>query len=842
MSSTPELRHVLVLEDQKSRRIISLEESRYVVGRDPNSSIILYDHQASRHHATLVRVNDYVNDHYSYRLIDGNLQGQKSTNGLRVNGRPTPSHELKHGDFIEFGSQAKASYQVIAATTDLAALKSQPLLQGSSPPEPLTPLPPVSSEEPVTFAYVASEAEETAFLASPDQGLFAEPLSVGSYAETSPYPIFELASSSGQLTYLNPSARIAFPDLKALAVEHPLLKGLTDPSQHRDRTSFVREVQINQSFYEQHVQYLTESKLIRCYLLDVSRYHHLQQRYKRRKERFVLFDQLGTEGIFWVSASNKQVMETNQVFCDFLGYRARDLLTLDLYQLRVADRGTIDRELTQVTTENPLLIDKSVYRRQDGTLINLSVKISPAIYLNREVYCFVARIKSDRKPLLNDASLDPRLYDPLTQLPNRTFLNQQLSLALDHAARHQHLMAILFINLDSFKYINSSQGHAVGDRLLQQFGDRLKSLIKPRDTLARWGGDEFCLLLTQIKNAEEPTVLAQSIFDSLLLPFESDNQPLYLKSSIGIALYPQDGEDAETLLKNADTALHLTKQQGKNHHQYYHPRLTSEAAQLFNLETLLHQALEKKQFFLQYQPQADLSTGKIVGLEAFLGWRHPERGVISPSKFLPLAAKTDVILAIGQWLLQTVCEQNRSWQREGLPPIAVGINLSAREFEQLNLVEIVGLTLEKTPLDPQWLELELTELTLRKHLTLARKTLAEFQQLGVRIALDDYGTGFASLGYLNQFSFNTIKINPSLIRELKNPSQESGLIAAIVAIAGSLNLRVVAEGVETEAQVEILRQLLGQLLGQPNRGVVQGHWVSQPLSAKEMTTFLRDRL
>ena len=257
-----------------------------------------------------------------------------------------------------------------------------------------------------------------------------------------------------------------------------------------------------------------------------------------------------------------------------------------------------------------------------------------------------------------------------------------------------------------------------------------------------------------------------------------------------------------------------------------------------NLETLLHQALEKRQFFLQYQPQADLLTGKTVGLEAFLGWRHPERGVIPPSKFLPLAVKTDVIMAIGQWMLQTVCEQNQGWQQEGLPPLAIGINLSAREFQQLNLVEIVGLTLEKTHLAPQWLELELTESILRKHFTLARKTLAEFQQLGVRIALDDYGTGFSSLGYLNQFSFNTIKINPSLIRDLKDQSQESGIVAAIVAIAGSLNLRIVAEGVETDAQVEILRHLMGHL----NRGVVQGNWVSQPLCAKEMTTFLRDRL
>ena len=409
-----------------------------------------------------------------------------------------------------------------------------------------------------------------------------------------------------------------------------------------------------------------------------------------------------------------------------------------------------------------------------------------------------------------------------------------MSLALEHARQHHYGLSVLFINLDSFKYLNSTYGHAVGDRLLEEFATRLLSLIKPRDSLARWGGDEFCLLLTQIKTTEEPANLATRIFANLLQPFAIDDHQLLLKSSIGIALYPQDGEDAATLLQHADTALHLTKQQGKNHYQFYQPRLSTEASKLLQIETLFHQALKQKQLVLQYQPQVELSTGKIVGIEALVAWNHPEKGIIPSSQFLPLIAKTDLAITIGQWVLQTACEQNLSWQQAGLPPLAIALKLSAREFQQENLLAILARTLDTTQLEPQWLELELTELTLRQKLGLTQKTLTQLQQLGLRIALDDYGTGVSSFGYLNQFSFNTIKIHPSLLQNLREESPEKGIITAILAIAQSLNRRVVANGVETEAQGKILRQLKAK--------IVQGAWVSQPLSAQEMTAFIRDRL
>lgn len=400
MSNPSELRHVLVIEDQKSRRIVHLVDNRYDIGRDPQSTIPLFDRQSSRHHATLVRVNDYVNNCHSYRLIDGNLQGQKSRNGLLVNGRRTPSHELKHGDCIQFSHQAKASYHLIATAADLVSLQAQYPLRYSSPPSELRSPPAEQADMvvPPDFAPFSEDEENAAFLpiVPNDQAPIqrAQPPSSG---ESSPYPLIEL-DLSGRVIYLNSAASTTFPNLSQAKLDHPLLKDLVHPSQPREGPSFVREVQVDQAFFEQHIYYFPDSGIIRCYMQDITRYHNLLQRYKRSKERSILFDRQGTEGIFLVSTNYKQVIETNQVFCDFVGYRAKDLLTMDLYQLMtLVDRDTIDRELETVTPDLPLLLEESFYRRQDGSLVGFSVKVNQVVYLERAVYCFVAQAIRDRK-------------------------------------------------------------------------------------------------------------------------------------------------------------------------------------------------------------------------------------------------------------------------------------------------------------------------------------------------------------------------------------------------------------------------------------------------------------
>jgi diguanylate cyclase (GGDEF)-like protein len=501
-----------------------------------------------------------------------------------------------------------------------------------------------------------------------------------------------------------------------------------------------------------------------------------------------------------------------------------------LYDIVDVSRETLENELQQVTVENSHFVAETQYCRKDGSAVSVEVNISRTDeYDDKEIFCFAARDISERKQ--SEQKLKYQAYhDALTNLPNRMQFTQSLSTAIANAKRQDELMAVMFLDLDSFKNINDTLGHTVGDRLLQSLAQRLGGCVREGDTIARWGGDEFTVLLPRIRSTDDTIRLAQRIFDSLKKPFDIDNHQLSIKTSIGIAVYPQDGQDAETLLKNGDAALYKTKDLGRNHYQFYNPSLTSDASLLMKIETLLHQALERKEFFLYYQPQIQLATGEITGMEALLRWQHPELGSVSPSKFVPLASKTDLMLHIGKWAIETACEQNLAWQRAGLPPIPVSINLCARELKQPNLAEIVARTLDKTGLDPQWLELEIAESTLKHNLEVANLTIRDLQNLGVRIALDDFGTGFSSLGYLKQFAFRTLKLDRAFIRDLRGNAQERGIISAAIALGRGFNLRVLAVGIETQQQLDLLRSLQCEQ--------AQGYLFSRPLPKDEATQLL----
>jgi len=392
---------------------------------------------------------------------------------------------------------------------------------------------------------------------------------------------------------------------------------------------------------------------------------------------------------------------------------------------------------------------------------------------------------------------------------------------------------VMFFNLDSFKNINNSLGHRVGDRALKAFGQQIQGCIRSGDLLCRWSGDQFCVLLPQIRNTEDAVKLTQRVFEKLGRPIAIDAHEFHLKSSIGIAVYPQDGEDPETLLKHADTALHRTKIAGRNHYQFYDPKLGAEATLLLRLENLLDQAIARKQLSLHYQPQVNLKTKEITGMEALLRWENPEVGFIPPAKFLPLAAKTDLIFQIGKWVLKTACEQNLAWQKEGLPPFPITVNFCSKEFHHPRLVESIAQVLNETGLDPHWLEIEVTEATLRLAPDKARKILEDIKSLGVRVALDDFGTGSSALGSLKYFPLNTLKIDQNFIRDLRNDSQDIALISAILAMGRGFNLRIVAEGIENDYQLNIVHHL------QCEEG--QGYLLGRPLKVKDTTQFLQEQ-
>jgi diguanylate cyclase (GGDEF)-like protein len=423
------------------------------------------------------------------------------------------------------------------------------------------------------------------------------------------------------------------------------------------------------------------------------------------------------------------------------------------------------------------------------------------------------------------------LHDLLTDLPNRVLFNQRLSDALIQAQQNNSILAVCFLDLDRFKTINDTLGHAVGDRLLQNVAQRLTNFLGKDDIIARWGGDEFTILLSGISDGIDAAIIAQDILAALKPGFDIENHHLHISASIGIALYPIHGEDAETLIKHADTALYGIKSQARNNYQFYHSTINSQASELLTLENSLHYALERQEFIIHYQPQVNISTGEITKMEALLRWQHPNLGLISPTKFIPLAEETGLIIPIGEWVLKTACAQNKIWQDMGFSSLSIAVNLSARQFQQSNLVTLITQVLSETKLPSNCLELEITEGITMQDIDFTKAILKELHNTGVSISIDDFGTGYSSLSYLKNFPIHTLKIDKSFVSDLSSDSKNTAIVTAIIALAHGLNLQVVAEGVETEEQRNLLRILECELM--------QGHLFSRALPAEDATKLLR---
>ncbi len=422
-------------------------------------------------------------------------------------------------------------------------------------------------------------------------------------------------------------------------------------------------------------------------------------------------------------------------------------------------------------------------------------------------------------------------HDLLTNLPNRMQFNQKLLEYLIKASQNNNKLAVCFLDLDRFKTINETLGHRIGDKLLQSVAQRLNKYLPSRNIISRWGGDEFTLLLSEINSTQEAANAAEDILTALKPGFLIDNHLLHISASVGIAVYPNHGKDGETLIKNADAALNYAKLQGRNHFQIYNSAINSQASELLSLENNLHYALERNEFRLYYQPQVDITTGEICKFEALLRWQHPKLGLISPSKFIPLAEETGLIIPISEWVLKTACAQNKIWQNIlESTSVGVAVNLSARQFQQPDLVDTVRRVLTETNLSPQYLELEITESAAMQNVDFSKDILTELYDMGVSISIDDFGTGYCSFNYLKQFPIHCLKIDRSFVRDLTNDTNDAAIIKAMIALAHGLNLSVVAEGVETEEQWNLLRILECELM--------QGNLFSPAVSSQEATELL----
>ncbi|MEO1146772.1 MAG: PAS domain S-box protein [Cyanobacteria bacterium J06638_22] len=421
-------------------------------------------------------------------------------------------------------------------------------------------------------------------------------------------------------------------------------------------------------------------------------------------------------------------------------------------------------------------------------------------------------------------------HDALTGLPNRNLYDHRLSLTLAQARREKETVGVMFLDLDRFKTINDTLGHAVGDQLLKLITQRLIPCLREEDTMARWGGDEFTLLLPALKSPENAAKIAQCIAQALKPAFRLNGHDLHITCSLGIAIYPQDGSDPDTLLKNADVALYRAKEQGRNNYQFYTSALNSRASERLTLDHSLHKALERDELVLYYQPQCDLSTGKIQQIEALIRWQHPRLGLLSPHMFIPLAEENGLIRPIGDWVLETACRQLQKWHQMGLSDLKLAVNLSATQFQQLDLVESIAHCLNTLDLDPQLLELEITETTFMKDMEFTQRLLHLLREMGICIALDDFGTGYSSMNYLRELPLNTLKIDRSFVSDISTCSRAAAIIATIITLGHGLGLNVVAEGVETQEQQEQLRSL--------NCSSMQGFLFSGPLATEETTQFL----
>ncbi|MDX1593188.1 MAG: EAL domain-containing protein [Gammaproteobacteria bacterium] len=425
-------------------------------------------------------------------------------------------------------------------------------------------------------------------------------------------------------------------------------------------------------------------------------------------------------------------------------------------------------------------------------------------------------------------------YDALTGLPNRRLFQDRLGLALPQMRRHRQQLAVMFIDLDLFKRINDTLGHDVGDEVLVEMSRRLKACVRESDTVSRMGGDEFTILQPDIKDANNAAQLASRIIASLRDPFVHQDRELYVTSSVGIAMFPDDGETPDELTKNADTAMYRAKELGRNNYQLYTSAMSAASVERLAMENHLRHAIERGEFHLNFQVKVDVLSNRTTGVEALLRWENAELGPVSPADFIPLAEANGLILPIGEWVLREACRQACAWSERGLPEIHVAVNVSSRQLHQEDLCETVVAVLDETGFDPRRLELELTESMLMEHIEEVEPKLRRLRELGVRISIDDFGTGYSSLAYLKRLPIDTIKIDVSFIRDIPGDPDDSEIVAAIVAMAHRLDLQVVAEGVENEEQVRFLRAL--------GCDQVQGYLVGRPLSADNIASLLDSNL
>jgi diguanylate cyclase (GGDEF)-like protein/PAS domain S-box-containing protein len=557
------------------------------------------------------------------------------------------------------------------------------------------------------------------------------------------------------------------------------------------------------------------------------------ERLRESEERLSSTMALAAIGIAHVDSGGRFIYANPQL-CEMLQYEERELLGLTVKEIsHPSDVNATDelRDRLRAGGIKSFKIEKR-YLRKDGSPIWVCLTIAKKRdRFGNELYDVSVVEDISARKAVEERVQHLATHDGLTGLPNRVMFVELLNHEIETARRHNRKLAVLFIDLDRFKVINDTLGHDAGDVLLQEMADRLKQNLRPSDVVARLGGDEFVVLVPEVTEMSQVTQVARNVLSTAMKPVLILGRECRVTASVGICVFPDGASDQQTVMKNADMAMYAAKEEGKNNYQVYSGDLRVHSVERLTLETNLRRALERNELFIHYQAKVNFATGMITGVEALLRWENPELGLVSPATFIPLAEEMGLIVPIGLWVLQTACAQDVAWQREGLPPVCMSVNLSLRQLNDEHLVEEIAAVLKETGLDPQLLELEITESMVMHDSDKAVRLLTRIKELGVRLAIDDFGTGYSSLAQLKRFPIDTLKVDRSFIREVARDPDDRAITEAIIAMGKTLSLTIVAEGVETPEQQAFLAER--------SCDEMQGYYFSVPIAPSDFAALLR---